>query len=256
MANYSLENMDKFIINTGNILSIKDITKKPNQNLSEELADAINFTFKEFQSNGTSQPQSDQLLVVNRHNDNLKIDEHDLADLKIGFKIFLNKDNQASLAEAVQQALSMLNVDGINDVIITFKQQHSEDKKDNLEQIQNAWRILESLVESDKIKEIGIADVEENTFRALHQWANVKPNIIQINLATCCVVPPSLQDFCKDNDIKLLTHSDPSDILPKSYIEEIFGKPLVLKWALRFLIHVKCRGVLTTKGYLLHFSEV
>lgn len=37
----------------------------------------------------------------------------------------------------------------------------------------------------------------------------VKPNIIQINLATCCVVPPALQEFTKQNDIQLLTHSDP-----------------------------------------------
>jgi len=38
----------------------------------------------------------------------------------------------------------------------------------------------------------------------------IKPNIVQINLATCCVVPPALQEFTKENDIQLLTHSDPS----------------------------------------------
>lgn len=37
----------------------------------------------------------------------------------------------------------------------------------------------------------------------------MKPNIVQINLAMCCVVPPALQTFTKENDIQLLTHSDP-----------------------------------------------
>ncbi|XP_074027384.1 glutamate-cysteine ligase modifier subunit isoform X2 [Leptinotarsa decemlineata] len=255
MEKYNLENLDEFIINTGNILSINDITKKPNQNPSEELVDAVNCTIKEFQTSDTSQPQSDHLLIVNRQNDNLKISEHELSDLKIGFKVFLNNDNQESFTEAIQKALMILNVNSIDDLIISFKHKQSEDKKDDLSQIQTVWKILESFVSEEKIKQIGIADIEENTFRALHEWAQVKPTIIQINLASCCVVPPTLQTFCKENNIKLLTHSDPSDILPKSSGEGIFGKPLVLKWALRYLIHVKCRGVLTTKGYLLNFMK-
>lgn len=93
-------------------------------------------------------------------------------------------------------------------MIISFKQKQSEDKKDDLDQIKSVWKILESFVQNAKIKQLGIADVEETTFRALYEWATVKPSIIQINLATCCVVPPTLQAFCKENDLKLLTHSD------------------------------------------------
>ncbi|KAG5867025.1 hypothetical protein JTB14_037112 [Gonioctena quinquepunctata] len=255
MDKFNLENLKEFIINTGNILSINDITKKPNQNPSEELVDAVNCTIKEFQTSGDSQAQSDHMLVVNRQNDNLKINEHERSDLKIGFKLFLNNENQESFTEAIQKAFLILNVNSIDDVIISFKHKQLEDKKDDLQQIQSVWKILERFVNDEKIKQIGIADIEENTFRSLHDWAQVKPSIIQINLATCCVVPPTLQTFCKDNDIKLLTHSDPTDILPKPSIESIFGKPLILKWALRFLIHVKCRGVLTTKGYLLNFTK-
>lgn len=103
-----------------------------------------------------------------------------------------------------------MQVSVVNDVIITFKHEQSEDKKDNLNQIQTVWQILENFVQEEKIKQIGVADVEENTFRALYDWAKVKPSIIQINLATCCVVPPTLQAFCKEHDLKLLTHSDPT----------------------------------------------
>ncbi|CAG9124966.1 unnamed protein product [Plutella xylostella] len=43
----------------------------------------------------------------------------------------------------------------------------------------------------------------------LHGWARVRPAIAQINLAVCCVVPPALHAFCKENDVQLLTHIDP-----------------------------------------------
>lgn len=252
--NGALEGCDNFLISTGNILSINDITKKVNLNTSDELVDAISFTLKEFQDNGVLQTQSDHLLVISRHNDNLKISEHELADLKIGFKVFLNSDDPDSLTEAIQKALIVLKVESINDVIVTFKQKIGN-QNDNLSQIQSTWSVLENLIKKGQIKQIGIADIEESAFRALYDWAKVKPSIIQINLSTCCVVPPTLQSFCKEHDIKLLTHSDPLDLLPVESIESIFGTPLILKWALRFLIHVKCRGVLTTKGYLLNLVK-
>ena len=44
-----------------------------------------------------------------------------------------------------------------------------------------------------------------NVFLLLFQ---VKPCIVQINLAICCVVPPDLQEYAKENDILLLTHND------------------------------------------------
>lgn len=72
----------------------------------------------------------------------------------------------------------------------------------------NIWSSLEQLVMNKKISQIGVADVEVSTFKSLYQWAEIKPSIIQINLATCCVVPPTLQTFCKEHDVQLLTHSD------------------------------------------------
>ena len=37
----------------------------------------------------------------------------------------------------------------------------------------------------------------------------MKPEIVQINLEVCCVVPPELASFARANDIQLLTHNDP-----------------------------------------------
>ncbi|XP_050506314.1 uncharacterized protein LOC126884433 [Diabrotica virgifera virgifera] len=101
--NIDFTKLNKIIVNTGNLLSINDITKKPNQNTSEELVEAINFTLKEFGNNGSLQLQPDQQVVISRPQDNLKISEHELFDLKIGFKVFLNTDDQVLLTEAIEK---------------------------------------------------------------------------------------------------------------------------------------------------------
>lgn len=63
-----------------------------------------------------------------------------------------------------------------------------------------------------RVQQLGVADVGGGCLRKLHAWARVKPTIAQINLASCCVVPPSLHAFCKANDVQLLTHADPPGI--------------------------------------------
>lgn len=88
--------------------------------------------------------------------------------------------------------------------------QQIEGQTDSLEKIQNIWKTLEKYAKENKVCQIGIADIEENAFKSIYEWAEIKPSIIQINLATCCVVPPTLQTFCKENDVQLLTHSDPT----------------------------------------------
>jgi len=57
--------------------------------------------------------------------------------------------------------------------------------------------------------------------------------------------------------IQLLTHSDSKEILPQSCLAEVFGGQTELKqkipkleWMIRYLTHVKCRGVLASKGYV------
>lgn len=79
----------------------------------------------------------------------------------------------------------------------------------SLDIVKSAWLILEDMVRNGKVKVIGLSDVDTQLFIQLHDWAQIKPGIIQINLASCCVVPPELADFCKKEGIQLLTHSDP-----------------------------------------------
>ncbi|GJQ78634.1 putative glutamate--cysteine ligase regulatory [Trypoxylus dichotomus] len=222
------------IINTGNILALNDLTKNPGQNPTEELKEAINITLKDFKNSERTDSEPDQSLII-------------------ALKIFVNSDNEEYLKEALNKAFSVLNVNSVQNVIISYN--HKIPQNDHVGKLQNIWKVLETYTKNKKIAQIGLADLEENMFRTIYNWSNVKPSIIQINLATCCVVPPTLQDFCKENEVQLLTHSDPTEILPDEAIEQIFDEKLVLNWVLRFLVHIKCRGVLTTKGYLINLTQ-
>lgn len=240
------------IINTGNILSLNDITKKPGQNTTEELLEALNITLNDFQNSNQINEIKDRQVTVTRPYEDLasKINENDINELKIGLKIFVESDKEQRVSEALDEAFGVLNITAVHNVIISYNNKHqSEDKA--IEKLKYIWNILERYTMDKKIIQIGLSDVEEAVFRAIYEWATVKPAIIQINLTTCCVVPPTLQAFCKDNDVQLLTHSDPNEILPETSIKSLFGSLLNLMWSVRFLVHIKCRGVLQTKGYLI-----
>lgn len=245
------ENVRCININTGNILSMNDITKKAGQTPSEELAEAIKITLNEWCDN-TASGNNDSLSIFRRHDDLLdKMSAQERSDLKVGIKLFITSVSEKAINDAISNVFTALKVDCLDNLILCYTQKSADDAVQTLSDLKVLWTTLESFTKTRKILQLGLSDVEENTFRDLYQWAEVKPSIIQINLATCCVVPPTLQQFCKDNEVQLLTHSDPSEILPNSTIKSIFGDNFVIHWTLRFFVHIKCRGVLATKGYLI-----
>lgn len=78
-----------------------------------------------------------------------------------------------------------------------------------LEDLKQLWQVLESYTKDSRISQLGIADLDTESLKALYASSVVKPTIAQINLSACCVVPGSLQEFCNKKEIQLLTHSDP-----------------------------------------------
>ncbi|CAG5055061.1 unnamed protein product [Parnassius apollo] len=115
------------------------------------------------------------------------------------------------------------------------------------------WSVLEDYVKEGRVQQLGVADVGGGCLRKLHAWARVKPTIAQINLASCCVVPPSLHAFCRANDVQLLTHADPPDLLSLTAVKTLSDAGVGcnnLEWCARYQVHIKCRGVLALKGYV------
>ncbi|XP_023086847.1 glutamate--cysteine ligase regulatory subunit isoform X3 [Piliocolobus tephrosceles] len=157
-----------------------------------------------------------------------------------------------------QVACSVLGVAQLDSVIIASPP--IEDGVNlSLEHLQPYWEELENLVQSKKIVAIGTSDLDKTQLEQLYQWAQVKPNSNQVNLASCCVMPPDLTAFAKQFDIQLLTHNDPKELLSEASFQEALQESIpdiqahewVPLWLLRYSVIVKSRGIIKSKGYIL-----
>lgn len=116
------------------------------------------------------------------------------------------------------------------------------------------YKTLEEYAQKQQIKQLGIADLDAKALEELHKSAEIQPTIAQVNLANCCVVPADLQEFCKEHELVLNTHSDPELLLPEEQFTGL-APGYSIDWALRYQVHVRCRGVLTAKGYIVGASK-
>lgn len=155
-------------------------------------------------------------------------------------------------------ACSVLGIAQLDSVIIASPP--TEDGVNlSLEHLQPYWEELENLVQNKKIVAIGTSDLDKTQLEQLYQWAQVKPNSNQVNLASCCVMPPDLTAFAKQFDIQLLTHNDPKELLSEASFQEALQESIpgiqahewVPLWLLRYSVIVKSRGIIKSKGYIL-----
>lgn len=183
---------------------------------------------------------------IARNNDDLsaKVSEFERGDIKIGAKVFLNHPHPDLLREAIDSLLQLLQIDYLDNLILAYhpidvsnakaalangndnksnglpngalasslpKEQSLltwGDSKTSIDELKKLWHVLESYADDGRICQLGIADLDTDSLIELYTTCRIKPVISQINLSACCVVPPSMQEFCSKNEIQLLTHSD------------------------------------------------
>ena len=123
-------------------------------------------------------------------------------------------------------------------------------RKNAIEKLLKFWNELsESL--SEEIITMGVCDLETDVLFQLYNQSKFKPKYIQVNLKSCCVVPPDLQAFAKENSVKLSTHADPPTILSSEFVNKIGSKELKsTEWIVRYQLFIKARGVLQDKRYI------
>lgn len=197
----------------------------------------------------TSDPVIDvKAGIITRNNDDLlvKVKEFERSNIKIGAKVFLNHSNPNLLHDAIDSLLKVLEIDHLDNLILAYHPLNetngieksnghqngtslgSSVSKDNLltwsenptavNDLKILWQALETYADDKRICQLGIADLDTDTLINLYGSCRVKPSISQINLSACCVVPPSMQEFCAKNEIQLLTHSDSEGM----YIHSVF----------------------------------
>ncbi|XP_076376209.1 glutamate-cysteine ligase modifier subunit isoform X2 [Megalopta genalis] len=234
------------LIYTGNILSLNEPKTKTSQNPTDELIETLKIVLQDNESSGENP------VVIKGKKDNA-LQDINREEVKITVKVFMSSPDVNLLKEAIDEVCNYLNTNAIESLVIAYSV--TETSEDLLSSLKQLWTGVEEYVEVGKLSSVGLSDVSTDVFIDLFQWANVKPNIVQITLATCCVVPPALQTFTKENDVQLLTHNDPGQILPDEELDKIFNGDARIYWVCRYQIHVKCRGILSSKGYLVCMNK-
>ncbi|XP_042617841.1 glutamate--cysteine ligase regulatory subunit-like [Cyprinus carpio] len=251
-------------LHTGNLVNRSRLKKKCPSSPSEELQDCIQGTLSEWFAAMPSSLNSELPSVLNctvpENTEAITPEERE--ELKVSVKLFLTESDRSSIRSAVDMACLSLGVSQLDSVIIA-PPPLPEGEPQTLTHLEPLWEELESLVHSQKIAAIGTSDLDKTLLEQLYNWAQVKPSSNQVNLASCCVMPPDLTAFAKEFDIQLLTHNDPKELISAAGFQEAVqgsSKDLQaadwrLEWVLRYSIIVKSRGIIKAKGYIVHAKK-
>ncbi|XP_049581905.1 glutamate--cysteine ligase regulatory subunit [Syngnathus scovelli] len=245
-------------LHTGNLVNRARLTKKCPCSPSEELQECIQATLSSWFSTieGPTEDLPDTLdCNIPQATDAIIPEERE--ELKVSAKLFLFESDQSSIRDAVEMACQTLAVSQLDSVIIAPRRLLSGDVQ-TLAPLQPAWEELEALVRSQRIAAIGTSDLDKDLLEQLYIWAQVKPSSNQVNLASCCVMPPELTAFAKEFDIQLLTHNDPAELISAATFQEAMQEGTQhasaadwrLEWLLRYSVIVKSRGIIKAMGYL------
>ncbi|KAH7981638.1 hypothetical protein HPB52_000413 [Rhipicephalus sanguineus] len=230
------DSTQQVILNTGNILGCKDLTKKVFQSLGEELIQSLTLALVKWKSSSNDVNCSDGKVLK-----------------------YANKDLPCRVAIKERSTLKItvleeLGVSELDSLIVAFP----PSAKSSTEKVRPLWAAAEQLYRQGLALSVGVCDLDTAQLRDLHSWAEVKPSVNQVNLDSCCVIPQEMQEFAKANNIQLLTHSDPKVLLDhegmarllKGYVAEEDICHWSAPWVARYSVLVKCRGFLQSKGYV------
>ncbi|KAF9150459.1 hypothetical protein BG015_007738 [Linnemannia schmuckeri] len=124
------------------------------------------------------------------------------------------------------------------------------------------WKRLSELRQTGKIGRLGVSEFSKQQLEILKaaavQVEAVVPEINQVNLEDCCVLPKGLIEYAKAEGIELLTHGDSSDILPKSTLASLLQPHLAAtsvsllepNFVLKYSVLISSRGLISRKGYI------
>jgi len=219
----------------------------------------------------------------------------DSETLQLIFKLFLGTSDRSVALEAIGKVKEMIATDRIHNLYVTVpasavatiglrEKTENEIELDDIddERIKNA-KVLEPVVlpeelqqgaseladlwnelstDSLNVESLGLCDVQTDVFKWIYQNVENKPQNAQVNLQSCCVVPPVLEAFTKAKKIKLLTHSDSPDILGKDFCQRVAeittadNKKWRPKWIVRFQVFKEQRGLLEDRRYVVALEEI
>ncbi|KAG0713305.1 Glutamate--cysteine ligase regulatory subunit [Chionoecetes opilio] len=241
----------RVVLSTGNILEMEELIRNAGQTTIEELRGSINTTLSSW-CGSKGWGQSGEVLTIQRGGRSSGLKPNDTTGIKTTVKLFLSNNDSTQVEDAIQTVSSSLNLARIDLVIVT-----PPDVSDDatLESLEPVWGALEAAVRRGDVMSLGLADVSYQLFRDLFNWAKVKPSTLQVNLSSCCLVPPELSAFAHQNDVQVLTHNDAAEIVDEDIVTSITKRVGLtgaqLQWVARHRTIQVCFGLVQDKGYTL-----
>ena len=182
------------------------------------------------------------------------LDAASRSGLKVTVKVFAYSESCSEFTRAVRLLMHSLGTEYVDSLTLALPPAR---KQQSIEEMKSIWTCAVGSVIGGQIRELGVSDLDAAQLQELYAWAEeVKPTANQINLETCCVIPPELNAFAKLKDIRLLTHNDPRDLLPRDKLLPLLSPALPdhssysLLWITRYSVLVTASGVIDSKGYL------
>lgn len=207
----------------------------------------------------------------------------------ITVKLFFLPDTSASkrcrhAQEAIRLVLQELHIPSIDLLIVSFpsvsfdaddeedpdgSQCSTSGEAEDIDAMIETWRALEQLHSEGLTLQIGVSEFGSERLQKFLPRTKTRPSVDQINVRDCCVVPKSLILYAKQEGIKLLTHNDCTNILPRGTVRELLGSgengagvlagpetdsdglkgEVEPQWVVKYTAVVRDRGVIENKGY-------
>lgn len=244
------------LLNTGNILGCKELTKKVFQSLTEELVQSLTLTLMKWTLGSSVGKHGSGTLQYTNKDLPCTISANERSTLKITVKIFLSHFDTAAFRNATTKVLEALGVEEMDSLILAFPV--SSTSKLTLAQMQPLWEAAQDMHVQGRALSVGVSDLDTSQLKELYNWAKVKPSVNQVNLSSCCVIPQEMAEFAKVSNIQLLTHGDPKEVLEAEAVRRLLKGYVPDKelgcwsapWVARYSVLVKCRGFIQSKGYI------
>lgn len=242
----------KIVITTDNIIEMNELIRKAGQTTNEEIHASIKTTLNNW-SGGKAQPQDNTgLFTINKATKLPEEDEENPSGRSTTVKIFLSSTESSLIEDALAKISANLHLSCLGTLIVVLPD-ISDDV--TLESLQSMWVALEAAVEKGTVQSLGLADIPYRLLTELYEWAKIKPSVVQLNLSTCCSVPTDVNNFAKEHDIQVLTHSDSPEIIDDELVSTITGRlgltgmTADVEWVARHRTIQRCYGTIEDKGY-------
>jgi len=244
------DDLTKLIISTGNVANWKSLkSRKITHSPSIELYHSLIQTLDNWSQSDV--PYDKLSGEYHIQSDNTGLDTRERELVKVTVKIFLHKFDETFIDEAVSKIMAELKTKYVDSIFLAFP------SMDNFEEVIGSyWKVMERLKETGVTTHISSCDLDEPKLKFLIQNSMIKPEVNQVNLASCCHMPEDLVAYAKEAGVQLHTHGDQQVMLPNDTLEPLLKTKFTTQrswetnWVVKYAVVLKCRGVIQSKGYI------